>query len=232
MSSNSVSHCPDNVTDSSIAQRGNALFLILIAVALFAALSYAITQSGRGSGSVAKETDAIAAAQVVQIGADLRAAAQRMVLTGTSVTALQAHAVGDFSNPCTVTDGTCLFTPDGGGLTWPAIPVGALADPNLIYIAMLVPGDGGNGADLIGTPALDGVFAVLGLSEGVCTAINKGLGVSGIPVVDSHWADALPSIVLIQGQPNPPAVCGEVSILALPGAPSPVYGFYQVILER
>ena len=78
----------NNYTIKEARERGNALFLILIAVALFAALSYAVTQSGRGSGTVDRETAMITAGQITQYPAGLRTAITRMIITGTTATAL------------------------------------------------------------------------------------------------------------------------------------------------
>src|SRR5690606_5024544 len=92
-------------------ERGNALFLILIAVALFAALSYAVTQSGRGGGTIDNETALINASQITQFPAAVRTAVTRMVLTGTAVSGLNFDAVGG-----TGTDvETAVFNPSGGG---------------------------------------------------------------------------------------------------------------------
>lgn len=91
--------------------RGNALFLILIAVALFAALSYAVTQAGRsGSGSIDREQRRIQIAQTLQYFSQIKNATDRMqLISGCDVTELGFY--GDGARP------ECgIFHVDGGNV--------------------------------------------------------------------------------------------------------------------
>jgi len=101
-------------------QCGNVLFLILIAVALFAALSYAVTYSSRtGDSSITNEKAKIYAAQITQFGTQLENAVMRMRINNIPIYGI------DFSSPNTAypaANGTCtndlckMFNVNGGGV--------------------------------------------------------------------------------------------------------------------
>ena len=164
------------------SERGNALFLILIAVALFAALSYAITQSGRGGGTVDKEQALITAASICEYPATLRTAVTRMLITGTA-----GYGTSGIDTVTTTTGKTYeVFDAAGGGASVNPPPTGVgsavsawtFVDANHATDGFWVKG--------VGTDvAVTGreVLAVLGgdaagetLSLTVCQQINKGLG--------------------------------------------------------
>lgn len=68
------------------AERGNILFLLLLAVVLFAALSYAVTQSMRGGGNDAsKEKVELEYARVNNLLVELTTTLQRMRMNGCEV---------------------------------------------------------------------------------------------------------------------------------------------------
>lgn len=162
-------------------QRGNALFLILIAVALFAALSYAVTRSGRGSGGIDREQALIAASQITQYPAALRTSITRMVVTGISVPTLTFLA--------TDTTDAGVFSSSGGGATVQAPP--ANIGTATVWRYKSAPGAGwyihGIGTDTAGGKD---VFAFLdGLTLPVCTQILRGLGLNGTPLVEATAVD-------------------------------------------
>jgi hypothetical protein len=124
-----------------LKEKGNALFLILIAVALFAALTYAITQSGKGSGGgTSKEQAVLVAAQITQYAGELQQAVSRLLLSGCTVAKLSFDSTKfpdatTYDNTQAPADHSCdIFDPVGGGVTWQAPPSVSLGVGGTQYI--------------------------------------------------------------------------------------------------
>lgn len=182
-------------------QSGNVLFLILIAVALFAALSYAVTSSTRSGGTDASsEKSRLYASAIVSYGASLQSTVQRMKLSNSC-----SDEQFDFSNPIYKTghgaltmagntnspgnDSCDLFSPAGGNLA-PYIPTAeALGTPSS-DLSHPKPGHGmvrveqitniGTDAAAGTEPANDIVFSTAFLGLNTCLQINNLLGIANI----------------------------------------------------
>jgi hypothetical protein len=225
-------------------QAGNALFLILIGVALFALLAYAVTQSGRSAGDLSKEQAALLAARITQMGADTRAGVTRMILSGTAAGNI-IYSASPTTNNCPGSGGptgnnayctsgaTCLFAPDSGGVTPPYFPPGAwvaaygsTGGPGGTSIVAQIMGPGTGSCDVptavsgMGTGASDLILVAEGLTKSVCQAINAGLGISGIPASISPWTWGISATSGVASS------CVEVA--GYPG----LYTWYQVLIEN
>ena len=177
----------------SVSQTGNALFLILMAVALFAALSYAVTQSGRDSGGISKEKVMLKAAEIAEYCALLESVTMRMILTGTDEGDLEYCSSGagaiiceiDSDDVCT-SGSDCAFSTDGGGAPSKNIVSEAGesgGNATAYYGAAFVVGVGDTD-----TGTGDSVCFFNDVSEDVCEELNSNLGISGAIPEDSNSA--------------------------------------------
>tara|TARA_B100000686_G_C16776080_1_gene968569 strand:- start:439 stop:1188 length:750 start_codon:yes stop_codon:yes gene_type:complete len=99
---------------------GNALFLILIAVALFAALSYAVTNSSRGGSGIDKEQEKLDQAMTQQCSAMIDYGVNKLkVFNGCAAEQISYQLPdGTNQNDNNPSDTNCfLFDPDGADLT-------------------------------------------------------------------------------------------------------------------
>ena len=166
-------------------------------MALFAALSYAVTQSGRGGGNIDRETAALAASQLVQYGALAQHTINRMrIANGCGETELSferspfdgtdaayvntiANARGDFA---------ChFFHPNGGAMTEfnPASTTGLVTGTPIteFYGDMDIIGVGtGTGITPAGTSTTVSELALIvrNLTEESCLQISRNVGLDNI----------------------------------------------------
>jgi len=130
--------------------RGNALFIILIAIALLAALSYAVTKSNRGNGGTNREDVTLTRAALDDIAATTGHAIQSLAISqgcsplqffvdsnpgsaaniaawGAPMTANWYNNANTLCNASITPDTSCFpWNPAGGkvGLNWTATPAG------------------------------------------------------------------------------------------------------------
>ncbi len=171
-------------TFASRNQRGNVLFLILIAVALFAALSYAVTQSSRSGGDASRETTLINTSQLTQYPNQVRTAVLRLVINGNDPTSLQ------FTIPAEFTDADdndpfdqrrAVFHPEGGAASYQTIPA-ALLDSNVsttplpwkYSLNFEIPEIGTSSAN--SRAGNDLIAFADGVSKNICARVNRELG--------------------------------------------------------
>ncbi len=218
-------------------QRGNILFLILLAVVLFAALSYAVTSSTRGGGNNANAESADAAgASIVQFLIDMQTQITR--------TKMVDNVKEDAFNFCTISNNSpdniyrfnnnsancwnCNNACVGGSCVvfkpWNSTGIAAqtfekYADSVYVadaYNANYVKGGHFTANTLIiqnvGTPSPELVGIVWGITPDICNAVNRKFGI----VTNYTNATTTDSIGEVSGTSRPGslnALCGTGPIV-------------------
>jgi len=169
-------------------ESGNVLFLILIAVALFAALSYAVTSSTRsGGGDANDETNLVNSSAITQYPSSVRTSMIRMQISkGVDVTDMEFNTPSDFGD-CSASNVNCVFHPSGGNATYTSAPADVMANNAQGTWTF----NAENEVNLVGTTAgsntpttssAEIIAFLAGVKQGICSRINTELGISGIPV--------------------------------------------------
>ncbi len=235
--------------DVHLNERGNILFLILIAVALFAALSYAVVQSTRsGGGDVSNETSTLDVSQILTVPSTYRTAVQRMMVAqgidGGGIIAIPPSSFGSVSAELNTHN---IYHPTGGAMPFPLTPKTLM---NPIYDTNEWTFNSENEVKNIGTTtaipeesSVELMTLLPGLKKSVCEEINKKLGITGgmpVSVADTNLsASSDPPAYMENGGSG--VIGGTASDSQLVGKPEgcfqfngmpDLYVFYAVVVGR
>lgn len=215
-------------------ENGNALVYVLIAIVLFAALSFTLSRNMGGSST--KEIDTaraeLYAIELIAYSAQVKSVIDQMTFTGTRFNTL------DFTQPSEADFNTAphihkIFHPQGGGLTPINLPDRTIKEISTNpkagwYLGLFnnVEWTKGTGTDIILTAHQ--------ISKAVCRAINdKITNSTTIPVIAGDLEDYL----VDTGTNNTftatsCADCEGYVALCVSNNTASTYSFYTIILDR
>lgn len=174
--------------DGRGSEQGNVFFYILIAIALFAALSYAVSRNNSGSTNIFTDEQAkLAAQEIIEYGNTVANAVQKLRLRGCSDTEIsfQNNIVGGYINtPPSPADNSChVFETNGGNINF-----NLSNDAAYIFSGSQLISNAGDGA--IGDLAI----YLRDVPNDVCSRINQSLNITSnnvIPTDDGTQATTL-----------------------------------------
>ena len=150
-------------------EHGSIIFYILIAVVVFAALTYAVATSLRGNGnSLSSEQTSLDASDIIASGNRLVEAVTRLRLRDVpkeSISFENSTVTGYANAACTT--GTCkVFDGAGGGLTWETAPLGSQTTAHgWVFTAT-------RAVNQVGTTEAELIALLPNLTLDVCNGIN------------------------------------------------------------
>ncbi len=227
-------------------QSGNVIFYILIAVSLLAALSFAVSQGGRGSGTqLSAERARLYASEILEYANIISSAVAQTKLRGAAETELcfdhASWGASDYDHAGCVDTLNRIFHPSGAGIDWTNAPTEAMdpaATPDNLWHFY-----GDNEIEKIGTTtgtaaSSDLILLVDELSLPVCQQINTLLGITAAntaPPTDSafgstRYVGAFGYTATIGDEDT--ALEGQNAACFEKTGGTPEYAFYKVLIAR
>lgn len=213
-------------------QSGTVLVYILLAVALLAALSYAVANTTRGSvQDLSDERANLLAVEIIEYANILTQAVTQVKLRGYSETEISFEnpGVAGYTNANCIEDECEIFHIDGGGLTLLSPPPNANDGTDWLFTT--------NEIIDVGTTSSDLIAVLRNLDQTVCEQINLKLHNTTAIALE----DGTPSVVQFTGTYGTGT---EISITGLSGLnaycfegdsasfPASTYNYYQVLIPR
>ncbi len=236
-------------------ERGNALVYVLIAIVLFAALSFTLARNSDSgeAGALPEERAELYTSQLISYASQVKSIYDQMDFQGARIDQIDFTLPSDTANFDTGTKIFKIYHPEGGGLN-----IGTLDTEAIFDSGLTTPGDPKagwylgrfNNIEWTPTTGTDIVLSAYGIDPTICALINeKVTGNRTIPAIteplkevfvqktytfgagtQNNFATGTNTDLTTQGGTPVCAECDNISSLCV--QEGGIYGFYTVIADR
>jgi len=230
----------------SVGEAGNALIYVLIAIALFAALSFTLsrnTDTGE-AGALSDQRAELYATQIISYAAQAKSAVDQMMFSGARINQLDFTDPSDagFNSGTQKARTNRVFHPEGGGLVKGRLPSDAIDQSTTDPVAGWYLGRFNN-VEWTAGAGDDVILIAYQIHQSVCEKINEKInGSAAIPTMGDSIKEVMiddafytgTNIDLTTDPAGTPicADCHEIASLCVENQSQNAYGFYTVIADQ